>query len=417
MRHSVGRAGAATAITVDTVTGTAGDDDILVTAAAPVDALGGFDIVRFDFLYSPVGIQLDLSGVWSGGVGRLNGFEIRGMEELGGAFGGTFGNSNPFVIGSQHDDVIILGAGYTWYSVISGDEGNDVLVAGGGGPDLPVPNFLNGGSGDDLLIGDSWADDLIGEDGNDRLFGGGGPDALYGDAGSDILYGGDGADGLSGGDGNDQMFGEAGDDLFQAGLGTDLVDGGSGSDTVLYLTAEAGVVVNLQAGVAREGTGGPVDRLVSIENATGSYFADVLSGSAGANRLSGDAGDDWLSGRGGDDILSGGPGTDRLEGGSGADLFVFQELEAARDTIVDFDAGAGDRIDVSAIDADAETWWVDDSFRFVGNAAFSGTAGELRVAAAAGAWEVSGDVDGDGLADFAFLVVAAAAPAAQDFVL
>jgi Ca2+-binding RTX toxin-like protein len=397
--------------------GTEGDDDILVTAAGPVDVLGGFDIVRFDFLYSPVGIHLDLTGVWSGGDGRLNGFEIRGMEALGGAFGGALGDSNPFVVGSQHDDIIILGAGYSWYSVIVGDEGNDVLVAGGGGPDLPVPNFLDGGSGDDLLIGNAYADTLIGEEGDDRLFGGGGPDDLFGNAGSDSLHGGDGADGLSGGEGDDQMFGEAGDDLFQAGLGADLVDGGTGSDTVLYLTAEAGVTVNLQAGTAREGAGGPVDHLVSIENATGSFFSDVLSGSNAANRLGGDAGDDRLSGRGGDDILSGGPGADRLEGGSGADTFVFQELDSGRDVIVDFNVAAGDRIDVSGIDAVAEDFWVDDAFRFVGNAVFSGAAGELRVAAADGGWEVSGDVDGDGLADFSILVVSAAAPVLQDFVL
>ena len=125
-----------------------------------------------------------------------------------------------------------------------------------------------------------------------------------------------------------------------------------------------------------------------------------------------------MSGRGGDDILSGGLGADRLEGGSGADLFVFGEVDAGRDLIADFNAAEGDRIDLSAIDAVAETWFEDDAFQFVGGAAFTGTAGELRVAAAsAGGWEVSGDCDGDGVADFTILVVSPAPLAAGDFVL
>jgi Ca2+-binding RTX toxin-like protein len=56
------------------------------------------------------------------------------------------------------------------------------------------------------------------------------------------------------------------------------------------------------------------DTLISIENAIGSSFADLIIGSAGANRLIGNDGDD---------TISGGAGQDNLEGGAGNDIAAF----------------------------------------------------------------------------------------------
>jgi len=39
----------------------------------------------------------------------------------------------------------------------------------------------------------------------------------------------------------------------------------------------------------------------------------------------------------------GGPGQDTLSGGAGGDRFIFTSLGDGRDTILDFDAGQGDR--------------------------------------------------------------------------
>ena len=63
------------------------------------------------------------------------------------------------------------------------------------------------------------------------------------------------------------------------------------------------------------------------------------------------------------------------------------------------------RIDLSSIDADANAAG-DQAFNFIGSDAFSGAAGELRAVFDAGSsiWTVSGDVDGDGLADLAIHV-------------
>jgi len=401
----------------ENITGTEGDDDFLITAPAAVDGLGGFDTIRFDFSYSTVGIRLDLTGLWTGGVGTLNGFALRNIETVGSAYRVST-TENVFLLGSGLNDSFVLGAAYPHRAVVFALEGDDVIV----GPDtaMEVPwlhHFLDGGAGDDVVIGGAWHDDLLGEDGDDALFGRGGDDTLYGYTGRDALHGGDGDDYLNGEADDDQLFGEAGNDRLEASFGNDRINGGAGSDSVEYYAAGGGVAVDLQTGIARESAGGFIDHLVSIENAAGSFYADVLTGSNAANRLIGDAGDDLLSGRGGDDILAGGAGADRLEGGRGADLFVFAEADAGRDLIADFNAAQGDRIDLSGIDADPGTWWADDPFTYVGGAAFSGAAGELRVAAADGGWEVTGDIDGDGVADFAILVASPAPLAAGDFVL
>lgn len=331
----------------------------------------------------------------------------------------TLEDNLPWLLGSPHDDVIILGADYLFQAVLIGDEGDDLLVSGGVGSDDPIfgHNYINGGSGDDVLIGGVRGDDLIGESGDDRIFGGAGHDLLSGDEGRDTLHGGDGNDHLRGGADNDHLFGEAGDDNLDGAFGNDILNGGAGLDTAEYYFADGGVTVDLNAGRAWESLGGFTDRLISIENAGGTFYSDVLRGTDAANRLGGDSGDDQLFGRGGDDVLWGGTGADALSGGGGADLFLFLEADPGRDVISDFDAAAGDRIDVSAIDADSVSWWADDSFTFIGEAAFSGTAGELRVAAGDGGWEVMGDLDGDALADFTILVVSSAPPMAADFVL
>ena len=68
-----------------------------------------------------------------------------------------------------------------------------------------------------------------------------------------------------------------------------------------------------------------------------------------------------------------------------------------RDVLLDFTSGT-DRIDLSAIDAIAGTV-ADDAFTFIGTAAFSNQAGQLRFETVDGLVHIFGDVDGNGVAD------------------
>lgn len=381
------------------LTGTQGDDDFWVTRATGVDGGAGFDVVHFDFSLSPDAIRLDLSGLWTGGAGSLNGYDIRNVEAVGTPF--SSGADNSFIIGSQQGDYLNVGAAFPTRTVLYGGGGDDVLIGGDFGlwsNEYAIHNFLDGGSGDDLVIGGDFADDVIGEDGNDRLYGGGGDDIVYGDQGRDQLHGGTGDDFLYGGADDDQMWGDAGNDRLDASRGSDIVHGGDGSDTVEYLWGDGAVTIDLQAGLARESADGSVDRLLSIENAVGSFYDDVIRGSDGDNVLIGDAGNDVLT------------------GGGGADRFAYRDANAGHDVITDFKGAEGDRIDFSAIHQDPYLT-THNPFSFIGAAAFSGTAGEVRAEHGDGGWEVTVDVDGDGAGDFSIHVVTAAPLTAQDFIL
>lgn len=85
---------------------------------------------------------------------------------------------------------------------------------------------------DDVLSGFDDRDDTIdGGLGNDSIAGQNGNDQLIGGAGSDTLYGGWGNDTLRGGEGNDTLEGNEGDDVLEGGPGNDTLIGWQGDDT------------------------------------------------------------------------------------------------------------------------------------------------------------------------------------------
>ncbi|MBM3273251.1 hypothetical protein FJY94_08455, partial [Candidatus Kaiserbacteria bacterium] len=95
-----------------------------------------------------------------------------------------------------------------------------------------------------------------------------GDDLVIGSAYGEEIHGGDGADKIDAGDGDDVVLGEAGDDTLNGGLGNDLLRGGEGTDVADYNLArsayaisvvDAFVVVSAQQG--QEG----VDRLEGVE--------------------------------------------------------------------------------------------------------------------------------------------------------
>ncbi|HEY1604033.1 MAG TPA: M10 family metallopeptidase C-terminal domain-containing protein, partial [Allosphingosinicella sp.] len=126
----------------------------------------------------------------------------------------------------------------------------------------------------------------------------------------------------------------------------------------------------------------------------------------GTYRIIGGAGNDTLIGGHGNDSLSGGAGADTLTGGAGNDVFLYRTVAdstpGSHDTITDFTLG--DMINLAQIDANT-TKAGDQAFTFIGNAAFDHHAGELQaIDNGGGSWTVSGDVNGDGVADFQIMV-------------
>jgi serralysin len=125
-----------------------------------------------------------------------------------------------------------------------------------------------------------------------------------------------------------------------------------------------------------------------IENANGGSARDYLVGNHVAN---------VLRGNGGNDVINGLGGNDSLWGGAGADEFRFFD-NPGNDTIHDFVSGT-DKIHLVEMDANSAVAG-NQAFAFIGGAAFSGTAGELRSFGAGGSHWVAGDINGDGIADF-----------------
>jgi Ca2+-binding RTX toxin-like protein len=136
---------------------------------------------------------------------------------------------------------------------------------------------------------------------------------------------------------------------------------------------------------------------------------DYLAGYGGNDTLLGDAGNDTLHGGGESDILVGGAGKDLLTGSGGTDGMLFTSMAesgvtfAQRDVVNTF--AHGDKIDVHLIDANAKVAG-NQAFTFVQN--FTGVAGQLQWdKTAATGYLVSGDVNGDAVADFSIQIYAA----------
>jgi hypothetical protein len=69
-------------------------------------------------------------------------------------------------------------------------------------------------SGNDVLTGSSFRDDMFGLGGDDKLIGNAGDDNMFGGGGKDRMLGGDGYDAFNSGKGNDIMTGGAQTDAF-----------------------------------------------------------------------------------------------------------------------------------------------------------------------------------------------------------
>ena len=162
-------------------------------------------------------------------------------------------------------------------NVRSGD-GNDLITGN------TARNVLEGGGGDDRIIGAAGNDQLRGDAGDDFLNGGTGVDVVRGGADNDRLIGADGADRLFGDDGKDVLIGGAGNDLLDGGRDDDTLRGNDGADVFRFRTGFGNDrVVDFEVGV---------DQLDFSFNRDVDSLADLSVSMLGANlRLETDRGD------------------------------------------------------------------------------------------------------------------------------
>ena len=419
----------------------------------------GQDVAEYTDSWGPVWIDLAAGkGYWS----EAEGDALIGIENVSGSLGDdrltgdvganvlAGGGGNDLLRGGAGADRLDGGTGTdtaTYYASAAGVTVDLASGTGSGGDAqgdtvIGIENLTGSSQGNDILIGTAGANTLAGWGGDDVLRGGAGADTLDGGAGSDTASyytsaagvtvdltagtaaGGDaqgdtlsGFEQLSGSQFNDDLTGAAdtaalrgwgGDDVLRVGSGSTLtmvLDGGAGRDLLSFWGTSDEHALDLQAH----------SQFISIEDVHGGQGTDTFGGNGGANTLKGFGGNDTLFGHGGNDHLDGGAGTDVLLGGSGMDQMTggggsdnFWYLTASdstssaagRDLITDFSPAQGDRIRLWQVDANTRLAG-DQAFTFIDNRAFTGVAGQLHYWYDSGQTIVSGDTNGDKLADFA----------------
>jgi Ca2+-binding RTX toxin-like protein len=432
-----------------------GDGDDTLTGGAGADTLGGgVGVDTASYVSSSAAVQVDLNvTVPQSNTGDAAGDRLISIENvLGSTFDDTLtGNAQSNVLsGGAGNDTMKGGAGNDTYVV---DSAGDVVteLAGQGSDSVRasvsyvlsdnvealtllgaddsygvgnvLANTLVGNSGNNILDGKAGADSMKGSDGNDTYMVDNAGDVVVEQAGQGIdtvrsllsYVLGNNVENLTllgtgdvNGSGNatvNTLLGNSGNNILNGKAGADALKGGAGNDTY---------VVDNAADVITELPGGGTDTVqasvsytlaTNIEdltltgtgtiNGTGNALANALRGNISINRLSGGDGNDTLVGGLGRDVLTGGAGGDRF------DFNAVNESAAAlttRDVIVDFVQGS-DRIDLSTIDANT-TVAGNQALAFIGAAAFHGIAGELRQSAFGATTLVSGDINGDAVADF-----------------
>ncbi|MDO8352728.1 MAG: hypothetical protein Q7T14_04650 [Aestuariivirga sp.] len=275
---------------------------------------------------------------------------------------------------------------------------------------------------------------------------------FYLGTGNDTLVGSNQRDYYYDEGGDDQINMGAGADFVTAGLGNDTINGGAGGDTIIFghLSSNGGSLPIAQGVTLNLGSTGPQDLgiygndiIINFSHAFGGEGNDTFLGTNAFNALWGGRGADYLRGLGGNDSIIGGTGNDTLIGDAGADeldagfaylsetetdgdpdiIKYFRISDSSVDDGVDtifnfehFTGGGGDKIDLSYLDATSSLVG-NQTFQFVGSAAFSSANGEVRLIEFGGDTLVWVDNDSDATAEMVIVVDGVTGLTADDFIL
>ncbi|MER2622433.1 MAG: calcium-binding protein [Accumulibacter sp.] len=348
-----------TLLNFENVTGSNFNDILIGTVGNNVfnGGSGGLDTVSYEYILatsglSPIGVIVNLSLTTAQNTG-VSGFDtLLGIENL------TGSSLNDTLTGNAFDNVI---NGLSGADLMTGGDGNDTFVVDDV-DDKAIETNAALTQSDTVLAGVDYTlsnyVEVLQLTGTANLNGTGNTQAnsLIGNSGNNILDGKGGADTMSGGDGNDlYVVDHAGDvvsesntlatqidtvqfdpldlaltaytlttnvenlqlmgtrhingtgnnsnNILYANAGNNVLNGGLGTDTVSYQFISSGPVkVNLSLSTAQNTINAGSDTLINIENLTGTSFGDTLTGDANTNRLDGAVGSDTLTGGDGNDI-------------------------------------------------------------------------------------------------------------------
>jgi len=255
------------------------------------------------------------------------------------------GAGSDVLAGGIGDDTFIVEGNDAGYDRFEGDAGYDVIQGGAGDDVIRLSNFsglytvekIDGGAGVNVVAGTQYSDtiDLSGTElvnianidgglGNDTIIGSTGDDTIIGDLGSDVLAGGAGNDTflINGNDsGYDRFEGDAGYDVIQGSAGDDVIRVSNFTGIYTVEKIDGGLGYDVLAGTQYSDS---IDlsntELVNIANIDGGLGNDTITGSAG------------------DDVIIGGTGSDVLAGGSGNDTFLVSGTDTGYDR---FEGDAG----------------------------------------------------------------------------
>lgn len=300
----------------DSVDGGAGDDTLRMSLAGYVGADGR-------------GITFDTAGIAGAASFSFGGGTISNVETL----ESVRGTERSDTINAATQATLLLVDGGGGDDTITGN-GSSVRMLGGTGNDLLISgnavDLMDGGSGDDVLVVNSSADNIMERVGEGRdtvlatgsytlsveaeietlsaatnaststavLIGNQYAQTIVGDYGNNSLTGGGTV--LAGG-GNDVLIGLRGDDAYVIDSVRSVIieNGGEGNDTATVTLSGNNFVLNEGSAVETLQAAAGTDAI----NITGNPGAQTLIGNDGANILSGAGGGDTLVGLGGDDVF------------------------------------------------------------------------------------------------------------------
>lgn len=254
----------------------------------------------------------------------------------------------------------INGTGNSLANTLTGNSGNNRLD--GGDADATTADTLVGEAGDDVYVIRATSDVIteVANEGtdtaevwvNDYTVGAYVEKIQLMGTTATKVTGNDQANELIGNSLANSLVGGDGDDTFKGGAGADTLDGGAGND-VFVIDAD-GVADSLSDGDGTDTVQASVSYTLiatDIENliltgtaaingtvATAITTKVTLTGNSAANSLTGGSGADTLYGGLGNDTLNGGAGADSMMGGAGDDTYV---VDDAGDTVNETVPGSG----------------------------------------------------------------------------